>query len=127
MRAPPRPRRRSGAHDLGRWSRKRHRGRRRPFGHAALPGDGERAGPSPAARRGGPGPWGEGPKKARGAPPPPSSPPPAQGPETDPPPPPPISNVASVQSGPFTVTIPIAARYEELTKAMTMAFTDGKL
>ena len=45
----------------------------------------------------------------------------------DPVPLPTISNVASVQSGPFTVTIPIAARYEELTKAMTMAFTDGKL
>lgn len=41
--------------------------------------------------------------------------------------PPPLSNVAAVPSGPFTVTIPIAARYDELTKAMTMAFTDGKL
>lgn len=29
--------------------------------------------------------------------------------------------------GPFTVTIPIAARYDELTRAMTTAFTDGKL
>jgi hypothetical protein len=40
---------------------------------------------------------------------------------------PPLSNVAAVQPGPFTVTVPIAARYEELTRAMTMAFTDGKL
>ena len=40
---------------------------------------------------------------------------------------PPLSNVASVPSGPFTVTVPIAARYDELTRAMTMAFTDGKL
>jgi hypothetical protein len=38
-----------------------------------------------------------------------------------------LSNVASLTSGPFTVTIPIAARYDELTRAMTMAFTDGKL
>ena len=29
--------------------------------------------------------------------------------------------------GPFTVTVPIAARYEELAKAMSLAFTDGKL
>ncbi len=40
---------------------------------------------------------------------------------------PPLSNVAAVMSGPFTVTIPIAARYDELTRAMSMAFTDGKL
>jgi hypothetical protein len=40
---------------------------------------------------------------------------------------PPLSNVASIASGPFTVTIPIAARYDELSRAMTMAFTDGKL
>jgi len=38
-----------------------------------------------------------------------------------------LSNVASIVSGPFTVTIPIAARYEELTRAMSAAFTDGKL
>ncbi len=38
-----------------------------------------------------------------------------------------LANVASVPSGPFTVTVPIAARYDELTKAMSMAFTDGKL
>ena len=29
--------------------------------------------------------------------------------------------------GPFTVVVPIAARYEELARAMTLAFTDGKL
>lgn len=40
---------------------------------------------------------------------------------------PPLSNVATLQPGPFTVTIPIAARYDELTRAMTAAFTDGKL
>jgi hypothetical protein len=47
--------------------------------------------------------------------------------EDGPPALPPLSNVASLASGPFTVTIPIAARYDELTRAMTMAFTDGKL
>jgi hypothetical protein len=40
---------------------------------------------------------------------------------------PPLSNVASLTPGPFTVTVPVAARYDELTRAMTMAFTDGKL
>ena len=40
---------------------------------------------------------------------------------------PPLANVATLQGGPFTVTMPIAARYEELAKAMTLAFTDGKL
>jgi Domain of unknown function (DUF4403) len=40
---------------------------------------------------------------------------------------PPLSNVATLVPGPFTVTIPIAARYDELTRAMSMAFTDGKL
>ena len=40
---------------------------------------------------------------------------------------PPLSNVATIVPGPFTVTIPIAARYDELTRAMSMAFTDGKL
>ena len=44
-----------------------------------------------------------------------------------PPPLPPLSNVAAVPSGPFTVTVPIAARYDELTRAMTATFTDGKL
>lgn len=40
---------------------------------------------------------------------------------------PPMSNVATLESGPFTVTVPVAARYDELTRAMTLAFTDGKL
>ena len=40
---------------------------------------------------------------------------------------PPFANVATLQGGPFTVTVPIAARYEELAKAMSLAFTDGKL
>jgi hypothetical protein len=41
--------------------------------------------------------------------------------------PPPLSNVATLPSGPFSVVVPIAARYEELAKAMSAAFTDGKL
>lgn len=40
---------------------------------------------------------------------------------------PPLHNVASLPSGPFEVTIPIAATYDELQKAMTQAFTGGKL
>jgi hypothetical protein len=40
---------------------------------------------------------------------------------------PPLANVATLQGGPFTVSVPIAARYEELAKAMSLAFTDGKL
>jgi hypothetical protein len=40
---------------------------------------------------------------------------------------PPLANVATIQPGPFNVSIPIAARYDELAKAMTLAFTDGKL
>jgi hypothetical protein len=32
-----------------------------------------------------------------------------------------------VPTGPFVVTIPVAASYEELTRAMGAAFTDGKL
>jgi hypothetical protein len=40
---------------------------------------------------------------------------------------PPLANVATIQPGPFSVSIPIAARYDELAKAMTLAFTDGKL
>jgi hypothetical protein len=43
-----------------------------------------------------------------------------------PPPLPPFANVSVVQPGPFTVTIPIAARYDELARAMGMLFTDGK-
>jgi hypothetical protein len=46
---------------------------------------------------------------------------------SEPQPLPPLHNVASIQSGPFTVGIPIAARYDELAKAMSLAFTDGKL
>jgi hypothetical protein len=40
---------------------------------------------------------------------------------------PPLANVAHLPSGPFTVTVPVAARYEELQRAMSLAFTDGKL
>lgn len=40
---------------------------------------------------------------------------------------PPLANVAALASGPFTVTVPIAARYDELTRAMSATFTDGKL
>src|SRR5207244_3330870 len=40
---------------------------------------------------------------------------------------PPLHNVASLQSGSFEVTIPVAATYDELQKAMTQAFTNGKL
>lgn len=41
--------------------------------------------------------------------------------------PPPLSNVATLPSGPFSVTVPIAAKYEELARAMSATFTDGKL
>jgi hypothetical protein len=44
-----------------------------------------------------------------------------------PPPLPPLANVAAVPSGPFTVQVPIAARYEELEHAMGLAFTNGRL
>lgn len=47
-------------------------------------------------------------------------------PAGDPPPLPPLANVASIPSGPFTVKIPIAARYDELAKAMSLTFTDGR-
>ena len=40
---------------------------------------------------------------------------------------PPLHNVASIPTGPFEVTVPIAATYGELQKAMKQAFTDGKL
>ena len=40
---------------------------------------------------------------------------------------PPLHNVSSIPSGPFTVTLPIAATYDELQRAMKQAFTDGKL
>ncbi len=39
---------------------------------------------------------------------------------------PPLANVATLVPGPFTVTVPIAARYDELTKAMSMTFEGGK-
>lgn len=48
------------------------------------------------------------------------------GPEEDLPPMPPLANVASLPTGPFTVTVPVAASYEELAKAMALTFTDGK-
>lgn len=48
------------------------------------------------------------------------------GPDEEPAPLPPLSNVATLASGPFTVTVPIAASYEELAKAMSLTFTDGK-
>jgi hypothetical protein len=38
-----------------------------------------------------------------------------------------LANVATIQPGPFSVTIPVAARYDELAKAMSLAFTGGKL
>jgi hypothetical protein len=41
--------------------------------------------------------------------------------------PPRLANVATLPSGPFTLVVPLAARYQELAKAMTLAFTDGKL
>jgi hypothetical protein len=40
---------------------------------------------------------------------------------------PPLANVASVPPSPFTVSIPVAAKYDELAKAMTLAFKDNKL
>jgi hypothetical protein len=40
---------------------------------------------------------------------------------------PPLANVASLTSGPFNVQVPIAARYDELARAMSLTFTDGKL
>lgn len=40
---------------------------------------------------------------------------------------PPLANVSTLQGGPFTVTLPIAARYEELARAMALTFTEGKL
>jgi hypothetical protein len=40
---------------------------------------------------------------------------------------PPLANVTTLQPGPFTVSVPIAARYDELARAMSLAFTDGKL
>ena len=40
---------------------------------------------------------------------------------------PPLANVATVPTGPFTVTIPVVASYAELTRGLGAAFTNGKL
>ena len=48
-------------------------------------------------------------------------------PSLDPSPLPPLANVAMVPTGPFLVTIPVAASYDELTRALGAAFTNGKL
>jgi hypothetical protein len=40
---------------------------------------------------------------------------------------PPLANVTTVPTGAFTVTVPIAASYEELTRALGAVFTDGRL
>jgi hypothetical protein len=40
---------------------------------------------------------------------------------------PPLANVATLPTGPFTVAVPVAARYEELQRAMVLTFTNGKL
>lgn len=45
---------------------------------------------------------------------------------SEPAPLPPFANVTNVPPGPFTVVVPIAARYDELQKAMGTLFTDGK-
>jgi hypothetical protein len=39
---------------------------------------------------------------------------------------PPLANVVTVTPGPFTVVVPVAARYDELARAMGAIFTDGK-
>ncbi len=41
--------------------------------------------------------------------------------------PPPLQNVPALPSGAFELVIPIAASYNELQRAMSAAFTDGKL
>jgi hypothetical protein len=38
-----------------------------------------------------------------------------------------LSNVAAITPGPFTLSVPIAAGYDDLARAMKGAFTDGKL
>jgi len=48
-------------------------------------------------------------------------------PAAEPEPLPPLENVASVPTGPFTVTVPLVASYGELTRGLGAAFTDGKL
>ena len=43
------------------------------------------------------------------------------------PPLPSLANASGVEGGPFKLTIPVAAGYDELQKAMSLAFVDGKL
>ncbi|HEY4220459.1 MAG TPA: DUF4403 family protein [Myxococcota bacterium] len=43
------------------------------------------------------------------------------------PPLPQLHNASSIEGGPFTLQVPIAAGYDELKGAMGLAFTDGKL
>ncbi len=43
------------------------------------------------------------------------------------PPLPMLSNVAAAPTGPFSVSVPIAASYDELARSMSGLFTDGKL
>jgi hypothetical protein len=38
-----------------------------------------------------------------------------------------LSNVPAIPAGPFTLSVPVAASYDELARAMSAAFTDGKL
>ncbi len=38
-----------------------------------------------------------------------------------------LHNTSSIEGGPFHLTMPVAAGYDELEKAMGLAFTDGKL
>jgi hypothetical protein len=49
------------------------------------------------------------------------------GPAQTPEPLPPLENVATVPTGPFTVTVPVVAAYSELTRGLSAAFTNGKL
>jgi hypothetical protein len=38
-----------------------------------------------------------------------------------------LANVSTLVPGPFTVTVPMVARYDELARSMSAVFTDGKL
>ncbi len=49
------------------------------------------------------------------------------GPEEPAPPLPVLENVASLPTGPFTLSVPVAASYDELAHAMSALFTGGKL
>jgi hypothetical protein len=40
---------------------------------------------------------------------------------------PPLSNVAAITPGPFTISVPLAAGYDDLARALKGVFTDGKL